>query len=148
MEALTEMARLPLGHVGNKWRFPGRPGALLNVRILVIAALPLLEPIEERAAHHLARLQHLLIARASRRQLERPHVLRPLAVRALVRLRLADRLRLLLAPPAERPHRYIRKTPKVVSGMGAFNAAEIPSASTRRVSSGSMMPSSHSRAVE
>jgi hypothetical protein len=44
--------------------------------------------------------------------------------------------------------RYIRKTPKVVSGIGAFNAAEIPSASTRRVSSGSMIPSSHSRAVE
>src|SRR5262249_60146436 len=43
---------------------------------------------------------------------------------------------------------YIRKTPKVVSGIGAFSAAEIPSASTRRVSSGSIIPSSQSRAVE
>src|SRR5262245_59468765 len=43
---------------------------------------------------------------------------------------------------------YIRKTPKVVSGIGALSAAARPSASTRRVSSGSMMPSSQSRAVE
>ena len=43
---------------------------------------------------------------------------------------------------------HIRKMPKVDSGTGAFSAAEIPSASTRRVSSGSMMPSSQSRAVE
>ena len=41
----------------------------------------------------------------------------------------------------------MRKTPKVVSGIGALSAAEMPSASTRRVSSGSMMPSSQSRAV-
>ena len=33
-------------------------------------------------------------------------------------------------------------------GIGAFSAAEIPSASTRRVSSGSMIPSSQRRAVE
>src|SRR5262249_28592214 len=46
------------------------------------------------------------------------------------------------------PRSYIRKTPKVVSGTGAFSAAEMPSASTRRVSSGSMIPSSHRRAVE
>jgi len=45
-------------------------------------------------------------------------------------------------------HDYILKTPKVVSGIGAFSAAEIPSASTRLVSRGSMMPSSQSRAVE
>jgi hypothetical protein len=45
-------------------------------------------------------------------------------------------------------HRYIRKTPNVVSGIGAFSAAEIPRARTRRVSSGSMIPSSQSRAVE
>ena len=43
---------------------------------------------------------------------------------------------------------HIRKTPKVDSGIGAFSAAEIPSASTRLVSSGSMIPSSQSRAVE
>ena len=67
-----------------------------------------------------------------------------------------------LAAGAEDPHRdlaavrdeeladqlHIRKTPNVVSGIGAFSAAEMPSASTRRVSSGSMMPSSQSRAVE
>ena len=43
---------------------------------------------------------------------------------------------------------HMRKTPKVVSGIGAFSAAEMPSASTRRVSSGSMIPSSQRRAVE
>src|SRR5688572_15984803 len=43
---------------------------------------------------------------------------------------------------------HIRKMPNVLSGTGAFDAAEIPSASTRRVSRGSMMPSSHNRAVE
>src|SRR5215217_4928747 len=43
---------------------------------------------------------------------------------------------------------YIRKTPKVDSGTGAFSAAEIPSARTRRVSRGSMIPSSQRRAVE
>ena len=43
---------------------------------------------------------------------------------------------------------YMRKMPNCVSGIGAFSAAEMPSASTRRVSSGSMMPSSQSRAVE
>jgi hypothetical protein len=46
----------------------------------------------------------------------------------------------------ERP--YIRKMPKVVSGIGTFRAAEIPSAITLRVSTGSMIPSSQSRAVE
>jgi RNA polymerase sigma factor (sigma-70 family) len=43
---------------------------------------------------------------------------------------------------------YIRKIPKVVSGIGALSAAEIPSASTLRVSTGSTMPSSQRRAVE
>ena len=43
---------------------------------------------------------------------------------------------------------YILKTPKRVSGISAFSAALIPSASTRRVSIGSITPSSHSRAVE
>src|SRR5581483_9264718 len=43
---------------------------------------------------------------------------------------------------------YIRKTPNVVSGIGALRAAASPSARTRRVSSGSMIPSSQSRAVE
>jgi hypothetical protein len=42
----------------------------------------------------------------------------------------------------------MRKTPKTVSGIGALSAAEMPSASTLRVSSGSMIPSSQRRAVE
>jgi RNA polymerase sigma-70 factor (ECF subfamily) len=53
-----------------------------------------------------------------------------------------------LAPAAEAPDAYIRKTPKVVSGIGALSAAEIPSATTRRVSTGSITPSSQRRAVE
>ena len=48
--------------------------------------------------------------------------------------------------PAVGPH--MRKTPNVVSGIGALSAAEIPSAITLRVSTGSMIPSSQSRAVE
>ena len=43
---------------------------------------------------------------------------------------------------------HIRNTPKRVSGMGAFRAAEMPSASTLRVSEGGITPSSHSRADE
>ena len=43
---------------------------------------------------------------------------------------------------------YIRKTPNCVRGCGACAAASRPIAITRRVSSGSMMPSSHRRAVE
>src|SRR5215211_2434557 len=45
-------------------------------------------------------------------------------------------------------HGYILKMPNSLSGIGAFSAAEIPKARTRRVSSGSMIPSSQSRAVE
>ena len=48
----------------------------------------------------------------------------------------------------EAPAAHIRKTPNVVSGIGAFSDAAIPSAITLRVSSGSMIPSSQSRAVE
>jgi hypothetical protein len=46
------------------------------------------------------------------------------------------------------PQGHIRNTPKRVSFGGALRAAESASASTMRVSAGSMMPSSHSRAVE
>jgi hypothetical protein len=42
---------------------------------------------------------------------------------------------------------YIRNTPNLVSGMGALRQAESARDSTRRVSAGAMMPSSHSRAV-
>ena len=48
----------------------------------------------------------------------------------------------------ERATRYIRKIPKVVSGIGALSAAEIPRAITLRVSTGSRIPSSQRRAVE
>ena len=44
--------------------------------------------------------------------------------------------------------RHMRKTPKAGrSGMGAFRLADSPSASTRRVSAGSITPSSHRRAL-
>ena len=46
------------------------------------------------------------------------------------------------------PSYYIRNTPNLDGGMGALNAAEIPSANASRVRAGSRMPSSHSRAVE
>ena len=42
---------------------------------------------------------------------------------------------------------YILNTPNLVRGIGAFSAADNASASTRRVSEGAMMPSSHNRAV-
>ena len=42
---------------------------------------------------------------------------------------------------------YIRNTPNVVGSAGRFWDAEIARPSTRRVSAGSMMPSSHSRAL-
>ena len=41
----------------------------------------------------------------------------------------------------------MRKTPNRVSSIGAFKLAERPRPSTRRVSAGSMMPSSQRRAV-
>lgn len=42
---------------------------------------------------------------------------------------------------------HIRNTPKRVASIGAFKAADNPRPSTRRVSAGSMMPSSHKRAL-
>ncbi len=42
---------------------------------------------------------------------------------------------------------HILNTPNCVSGIGAFRLAEIARPSTSRVWTGSMMPSSHSRAV-
>ena len=73
-----------------------------------------------------------------------------LLVDAVGRLRFAQLGRQLLCRDCHRvlPPPYIRKMPNVLSGTGAFSAAEIPSASTRRVSRGSMIPSSQSRAVE
>ena len=48
----------------------------------------------------------------------------------------------------DREAAHIRNTPKRGSGMGARAAAARPSASTRRVSRGSITPSSHRRALE
>lgn len=42
---------------------------------------------------------------------------------------------------------YILNTACSLGGKGAFSEAAIPRASTLRVSSGSMIPSSHNRAV-
>src|SRR5258708_5769113 len=42
---------------------------------------------------------------------------------------------------------HIRNTPNFVSGIGAFNEAEIPRPRTSRVSRGSITPSSHKRAL-
>src|SRR5215210_517257 len=112
-------------------------------RSLAVAFFALCEALLEAAPQLLAAQQHRE-ARPSRGQLDHLHLLAAIAVRARVGRRLVDRR--LDALAAEPPH--IRKTPKVVSGIGALSAAEIPSASTRRVSSGSMTPSSHSRVVE
>src|SRR5215210_6572415 len=112
-------------------------------RRLSLVLVALRKALLEAAPQLLAAHQHGE-ARPARRQLDHLHLLPTVAVRAGVRRRLVDR-----GPfpfPAEPPH--IRKMPKVVSGIGAFRAAEMPNARTRRVSSGSMTPSSHRRAVE
>ena len=44
-------------------------------------------------------------------------------------------------------HHHIRNTPNVVLSLGRLREAEIASPSVRRVSAGSMTPSSHSRAL-
>src|SRR6516225_8297685 len=58
-------------------------------------------------------------------------------------------LRVLRAAVVDRgpPAAHIRKTPKRVGASGALRLAEIASARTIRVSAGSMMPSSHNRAL-
>ena len=45
------------------------------------------------------------------------------------------------------PSHHIRNTPNFGGGIGALRAAEMPSPSVMRVSAGSIMPSSHSRAL-
>src|SRR5436190_17857924 len=109
--------------------------------------LSLGEALEERLTHSLAVGEHLLVAGPPRRQLDDADVRRALPVGMVVGLGLAQLAQPSLFPSAEQAH-YIRKMPNVVSGIGAFSAAEIPRATIRRVSRGSMMPSSHSRAVE
>src|SRR2546429_5873860 len=113
----------------------------------LVLLLSIVESLQEGLPHPLAVREHLSVARPPWLELDDLHVARRLAVRVVVRLGLAELSQPLLRLPAEQPH-HMRKMPKVVSGIGALRAAEIPRARTRRVSRGSMMPSSQSRAVE
>src|SRR6185312_5088955 len=102
---------------------------------------------QERLPHPLPVGEDLAIPWPTRLELDDLDVARRLAVRVVIGLGLAKLSQALLRLPAEQPH-HIRKTPNVVSGMGALRDAEMPRASTRRVSRGSMMPSSQRRPVE
>ncbi len=129
--------------------------------VLFLRGIARVEPLLEAATQLLAGGEPR-VAGPAWLELERAHLLGALAVRASVALRLVERPQPGLLPsPTKEAHRlvvsdppgedvfpYMRKTPNVVSGTGAFDAAESPSASTRRVSSGSMTPSSQRRAVE
>ena len=100
----------------------------------------LVDPVDvpQRAAEPEHRLDEFPVVEAG---VDRPFVVRDrLGLEALPVVREGP---LQLLSPA-----HMRKMPNSVSGIGALSAAEIPSASTRRVSSGSMIPSSQSRAVE
>src|SRR3954454_7319915 len=108
---------------------------------------PLVETLQECLSQPLAVREHLLVTRTPRLELHDLDIARCVAVRVVVRLGFPERAQALLSLAAEEPH-HIRKMPNVVSGIGAFNAEASPSASTRRVSSGSMTPSSQRRAVE
>src|SRR6266536_4306697 len=118
----------------------GRPPARSNSPLLVLL-FPFVETLQEGLAQPLAVGEDLLVARAARLELDDLHVARSISVRVVVRLRLAELVQSSLRLPVEQAH-HIRKMPKVVSGIGALSAAEMPNASTRRVSSGSMIPSS------
>src|SRR5262245_34821959 len=123
--------------------FHGVPLASSPLHLLVA----LVESLQERLPQPLAVREHLLVARAPRLELDDLDVTRRVAVGVVVRLGLAERTHALLRLAAEETH-HMRKTPNVVSGSGAFSAVARPRASTRRVSSGSITPSSHRRAVE
>src|SRR6185437_15549824 len=71
-----------------------------------------------------------------------------LAVERVAGVRAVERDRGHEAVPVEPDAAHIRKTPKVVSGTGPHAAAARPKASTLRVSTGSITPSSQRRAVE
>src|SRR5206468_13103014 len=92
--------------------------------------LLLVSEIVQKRAHRLAQQSQLLVG-----HLDRVHA------ESLVPASSCSR-------PAGHLPPHMRKTPNVVSGTGAFAAAARPRASTRRVSRGSTMPSSQSRAVE
>jgi hypothetical protein len=98
------------------------------------------QPGVAHALQHLARHEALLLpGRAVRLDLARQEARHLLAQQ----LALGAEVDVL-----HRLHAYIRNTPKRgLAGMGAFRLADRPSASTRRVSAGSITPSSHSRAL-
>ncbi len=72
----------------------------------------------------------------------------PLEARVKRALSVLDRVGVRRTPTQPSPPPYIRNTPNLGSGMGALRQADNDSASTSRVLAGSMMPSSHRRAVE
>src|SRR2546423_6815062 len=96
---------------------------------LGLLLLPFVQALQECLSHALAVGEHLAVARPPRLELDDLHVPRRVTVRMVVCLRLAEGAQPLLRLPAEETH-HIRKTPNVVSGIGAFSAAERPSAST------------------
>src|SRR6185312_6819929 len=142
--------------VGPGDRHPGRPGIEAEERSHPDRDLHALDPVDARAADDdvdllLLRLGLVVLETLGvRRELEPVDPERLDAELAAHEAHGAARAGALeLVHTHDRiAHAYILKTPKVVSGIGAFSAAEIPSVSTRRVSSGSMIPSSQSRAVE
>src|SRR3954452_15626618 len=113
----------------------------------LLLLLPLVEALQECLSQPLAVREHLLITRTPRLEFHDLDIARRVAVGVVIRLGFPERAQALLSLAAEEPH-HIRKMPNVVSGIGAFNAEARPSASTRRVPSGSMTPSSQRRAVE
>src|SRR5262245_11065005 len=123
----------------------GRPRAPSNSPLALLVAL--VESLQERLPHPLAVREHLLVATTPRLELDDLDIARRVAVGAATCLGLADLVQALLRLAVEEAH-HIRNTPNVVSGIGAFSALARPSASTRRVSSGSITPSSQRRAVE
>src|SRR3954464_12490500 len=116
-----------------------------NTPLLLLVAL--VETLQECLAQTFSVGEHLLVPRTSRFELDDLDVARRIAVGVVVRLGLSERPQALLVLAAEEAH-HIRKIPNVVSGIGALSADASPRASTRRVSSGSITPSSQSRAVE
>jgi hypothetical protein len=86
------------------------------------------------------RLPSIHPCKALREDFLRPMKLSPSAVARVRRTRIEERSSLYRRS-------YILNTPHLVLPTRAFSAAENASASTRRVSCGVMIPSSHSRAV-
>ena len=88
------------------------------------------------AAQHVARHEALLFPRAGVRLHFAGEKARDLLAQGLV-----------FGGDVDGLHAYIRNTPNFGSPIGALSVADRPSASTRRVSAGSITPSYHRRAV-